>query len=167
MKYCATDNAWWRRAPPGRTAVGGGSWSGRRRPGPPPPPSGARPRPRGRLRRRRDGGLAGSRWAERWRSRKACGTCVWRRRRRRASSRWRSRTERRCRGRSSRILQFTHKHVVSSASTSSVGQTFRSVCKGPRLHRAQPTLRYDTKCYFNARSKANMSQLNLPHGTDN
>ena len=26
---------------------------------------------------------------------------------------------------------------------------------------------YDTRCYFNVRSKANMSQLNLPHGTDN
>jgi len=28
-------------------------------------------------------------------------------------------------------------------------------------------LRYDTKCYFNVRSKADMSQLNLPHGTNN
>jgi len=28
-------------------------------------------------------------------------------------------------------------------------------------------LRYDTRCYFNVRSKANISQLNLPHGTDN
>ena len=29
--------------------------------------------------------------------------------------------------------------------------------------------RYDTirGCYFNVRSKADMSQLNLPHGTDN
>ena len=25
-------------------------------------------------------------------------------------------------------------------------------------------LRYDTRCYFNVRSKANMRQLNLPHG---
>ena len=24
-------------------------------------------------------------------------------------------------------------------------------------------LRYDTRCYFNVRSKANMSRLNLPH----
>ena len=30
-----------------------------------------------------------------------------------------------------------------------------------------PTIRYDTRCYFNVRSKADMSQLNLPHGTDN
>ena len=29
------------------------------------------------------------------------------------------------------------------------------------------TIRYDTRCYFNVRSKANMRQLNLPHGTDN
>jgi len=32
---------------------------------------------------------------------------------------------------------------------------------------SQLVLRYDTRCYFNVRSKANMSQLNLPHGTDN
>jgi len=28
-------------------------------------------------------------------------------------------------------------------------------------------IRYDTRCYINVRSKANMSQLNLPHATDN
>jgi len=28
----------------------------------------------------------------------------------------------------------------------------------------QHHIRYDTRCYFNVRSKANMSQLNLPHG---
>jgi len=27
------------------------------------------------------------------------------------------------------------------------------------------TIRYDTRCYFNVRSKADISQLNLPHGT--
>jgi len=27
-------------------------------------------------------------------------------------------------------------------------------------------IRYDTTCYFNVRSKADISQLNLPHGTD-
>ena len=31
----------------------------------------------------------------------------------------------------------------------------------------QATIRYDTRCYFNVRSKADISQLNLPHGTDN
>ena len=29
------------------------------------------------------------------------------------------------------------------------------------------TIRYDTRCYINVRSKANMSRLNLPHATDN
>ena len=29
------------------------------------------------------------------------------------------------------------------------------------------TIRYDTRRYFNVRSKADISQLNLPHGTDN
>jgi len=36
-----------------------------------------------------------------------------------------------------------------------------------RRFREYDTIRYDTRCYFNVRSKANMSQLNLPHGTDN
>jgi len=27
------------------------------------------------------------------------------------------------------------------------------------------TIRYDTRCYFNVRSKADMSRLNLPHVT--
>jgi len=29
------------------------------------------------------------------------------------------------------------------------------------------TTRYDTRCYFNVRSKADMSQLNLPHRNNN
>ena len=29
------------------------------------------------------------------------------------------------------------------------------------------TIRYDTRCYFNVRSKADISQLNLPHGDKN
>ena len=32
---------------------------------------------------------------------------------------------------------------------------------------AEPVPQYDTRFYFNVRSKADMSQLNLPHGTDN
>ena len=28
-------------------------------------------------------------------------------------------------------------------------------------------IRYDSRCYFNVRSKADMSQLNLPHGNNN
>ena len=37
-------------------------------------------------------------------------------------------------------------------------------CVAPTLSNM---LNYDTRCYFNVRSKADMSQLNLPHGTDN
>ena len=29
------------------------------------------------------------------------------------------------------------------------------------------TIRYDTRCCFNVRSKVDMSRLNLPHGNDN
>jgi len=29
------------------------------------------------------------------------------------------------------------------------------------------TIQYNTRCHFDVRSKADMSQLNLPHGTDN
>jgi len=36
-----------------------------------------------------------------------------------------------------------------------------------RLLPQKLTIRYDTRCYFNVRSKADISQLNLPHGTDN
>jgi len=43
-----------------------------------------------------------------------------------------------------------------------------SVCPsmGPRqqTRSCYDTIRYDTRCYFNVRSKADMSQLNLPHG---
>jgi len=31
---------------------------------------------------------------------------------------------------------------------------------------AEYTIRYDTRCYFNVRLKADIGQLNLPHGTD-
>ena len=33
--------------------------------------------------------------------------------------------------------------------------------------RSGVTIRYDTRSYFNVRSKSDMSQLNLPHGTNN
>jgi len=38
--------------------------------------------------------------------------------------------------------------------------------KGAALKKMK-TIRYDTRCYFNVRSKADISPLNLPHGTDN
>jgi len=51
------------------------------------------------------------------------------------------------------------------------GYTQRGVAKGlkvPCLFMiTEVSIRYDTRCYFNVRSKADISQLNLPHGTDN
>jgi len=41
-----------------------------------------------------------------------------------------------------------------------------SSIKGTKHFHAN-TIRYDTRCYFNVRSKADISQLNLPHGNDN
>ena len=38
-----------------------------------------------------------------------------------------------------------------------------AVCSAKYSH-SPYTIRYDTRCYFNLRSKADMSQLNLPHG---
>ena len=38
---------------------------------------------------------------------------------------------------------------------------------GMCLGRGHMSIRYDTRCYFNLHSKANISQLNLPHGTNN
>jgi len=37
----------------------------------------------------------------------------------------------------------------------------------PRFHfiANADSISYDTRCYFNVRSKADISQLNLPHGT--
>ena len=38
---------------------------------------------------------------------------------------------------------------------------------GQTDRRTSDTIRYDTRCYFDARSKADISRLNLPHGNDN
>jgi len=40
-------------------------------------------------------------------------------------------------------------------------------CHGAASASQQERSRYDTRCYFNVRSKADTSQLNLPHGTNN
>ena len=37
------------------------------------------------------------------------------------------------------------------------------ILTAPLCRVPQQTLRYDTRCYFNVRSKADISQLNLPH----
>ena len=41
-----------------------------------------------------------------------------------------------------------------------------SQLEGTKYTWSHDTIRYDTRCYINVRSKANMSQLNLPHGHD-
>ena len=41
------------------------------------------------------------------------------------------------------------------------------ISKRSSVSRFLLTIRYDTRCYINVRSKANMSQLNLPHATNN
>ena len=48
---------------------------------------------------------------------------------------------------------------------SRASQELHRVPKRPPLF--YDTIRYDTRYYFNVRSKADISQLNLPHGTDN
>ena len=70
--------------------------------------------------------------------------------------------------RSTSPVMASHADIVRAAATSSRMRDdifTDSPCTIPLLHSI--TIRYDTRCYFNVRSKANMSQLNLPHGTDN
>ena len=59
-----------------------------------------------------------------------------------------------------RIRKTPAKDSTSSSSTrTSNGRSSVSIgCSGGR------TFRYDTRCYFNVRSKADMNRLNLPHG---
>jgi len=54
--------------------------------------------------------------------------------------------------------------VVDSAAVEFVDDTYMHMTVDESRY---DTIRHDTICYFNVRSKANMSQLNLPHGTDN
>jgi len=49
----------------------------------------------------------------------------------------------------------------------SVGTTYTTNPEHIEVLELEGYSRYDTRCYFNVRSKADMSQLNLPHGNDN
>ena len=49
----------------------------------------------------------------------------------------------------------------------SVGTTYTTNPENIEVLELEGYSRYDTRCYFNVRSKADMSQLNLPHGNDN
>jgi len=53
-------------------------------------------------------------------------------------------------------------HCLWDSSRAVVGVGSRWVCVW-----GWSSMRCDARCYFNVRSKADISQLNLPHGTDN
>jgi len=54
--------------------------------------------------------------------------------------------------------------ILSAVRPAASGLSSRSALG---LRKPTDSIRYDTRCYINVRSKANMSQLNLPHATDN
>jgi len=62
------------------------------------------------------------------------------------------------------------RYLLTSGPTAVNPQHWRAEAGWDRLTDDGPTdaqqLRYDTRCYFNVRSKADMSQLNLPHRTN-
>jgi len=58
--------------------------------------------------------------------------------------------------------------VVSHYPNNALQLLFESVHAVKYVSRiANTTIRYDKRCYFNMRSKADISQLNLPHETKN
>ena len=59
--------------------------------------------------------------------------------------------------------------MTGDVSKSSIAQEFTNVVVNNHTGSCPTvfTIRYDTRCYFNVRSNADISQLNLPHGTDN
>ena len=74
-------------------------------------------------------------------------------------------------------LHFSFYTVPSNDLQLSWAPGLPSAKSGPNVHarssvvaavrRRHLTMRYDTRCYFNVRSKADMNRLNLPHGDDN
>ena len=64
---------------------------------------------------------------------------------------------------------FMHAHDRQIHTTGPILSVFPALIVHSELKSVHPgfTIRYDTRCYFNVRSKADISQLNLPHGTDN
>jgi len=57
----------------------------------------------------------------------------------------------------------SNRHSSKEWMVTLVSQTRSKECKLV----SYDTIRYDTRCYFNVRSKADTSRLNLPHGDDN
>ena len=76
-----------------------------------------------------------------------------------------------CRSGAHYPLQINYRTRVLAQHTNA---SYRIPCTSRRLStrshnvgKVGGTIRYDTRCYFNVRTKADISQLNLPHGTDN
>jgi len=60
-------------------------------------------------------------------------------------------------------ISITTEQVCRTAVTQPVVSNFCQLLE----HWTWSVIRYDTRCYFNVQSEADMSQLTLPHGTDN
>ena len=56
---------------------------------------------------------------------------------------------------------------ASAAQSTTVHDGLRDPADKRSVNLAVGKLRYDTRCYFNVRSKADTNQLNLLHGNDN
>ena len=61
-------------------------------------------------------------------------------------------------------LAGTHRSALCRSADDARAVRCTGACKSGAGGYAPP---YDTRCYFNVRSKADISQLNPPHGTDN
>jgi len=59
------------------------------------------------------------------------------------------------------------RYTVTTATAAAAASKPDSDTQGQQRLTRHTNLRYDTRCCFNVRSKADMSQLDLPHGTDN
>jgi len=65
------------------------------------------------------------------------------------------------------VSQFDELLGVMSAEPDPTLQLAYAQCISQAMGFARYTIRCDTRCYFNMRSKADMGQLNLPHRTNN
>jgi len=55
----------------------------------------------------------------------------------------------------------------TNTQTQTVSRPTTTTCSLRRLIQNSPAIRHNTRCCFNVQSKADISQLNLPHGTNN
>ena len=62
------------------------------------------------------------------------------------------------------FLQYPQNFIIQNHEFKQMGRS--CICIDHEAN-ADRQIRYDTRCYFNVRSKADISRLNLPHGDDN